>query len=167
MHIPSKIDNAAYSYVDQYKALAVVEMYRCGIPASITLAQALHESGVGSSDLAIHANNHFGIKCKSYWNGKTYNHVDDDYDDDGNLIKSCFRAYDLVLDSYIDHSNFLKQSVRYEELFSIDKRDYKSWAHGLKRCGYATDNNYAKKLINNIEKYQLYLYDQENNPLLK
>ena len=84
-------DTAANAYVEKYKDLAVIEMYRSGIPASITLAQALHESGVGNSDLAVNANNHFGIKCKSYWKGGTYNHKDDDYDKNGNLIKSCFR----------------------------------------------------------------------------
>jgi len=158
-------DNAANAYVMQYKDLAVVEMHRSGIPASITLAQALHESGIGNSDLAVFANNHFGIKCKSYWQGNTYNHKDDDYDADGNLIKSCFRSYDNVLDSYVDHSNFLMQSAHYSELFSYEKTDYKRWAYGLKKCGYATDPEYAFKLIDKIEKYQLYVYDSYKNPL--
>ena len=158
-------EEAAFNYIDQYKDLAVVEMYRSGIPASITLAQALHESSVGNSDLAIFANNHFGIKCKSYWTGKTFGHKDDDFDTNGILMKSCFRAYDSVLDSYIDHSNFLMQSAHYGELFSIPKTDYKAWAHGLKKCGYATDPSYAEKLIDKIERYQLYLYDTQANPL--
>jgi len=158
-------DEATSNYVETYKDLAVVEMHRSGIPASITLAQALHESQTGRSDLAIYANNHFGIKCKSYWVGKTYNHKDDDFDANGNLIKSCFRSYDSAIDSYIDHTNFLVQSAHYAELFSYDKKDYKQWAKGLKKCGYATDPNYAEKLIDKIEKYQLYIYDDYKNPL--
>ena len=157
---------AANAYVEKYKDLAVVEMHRSGIPASITLAQGLHESGVGSSDLAIFANNHFGIKCKSYWKGQTYNHKDDDLDENGNLIKSCFRSYESVIDSYVDHSNFLTQSAHYAELFNYDKTDYKRWAFGLKNCGYATDTQYAFKLIDKIEKYQLYIYDTYKNPMI-
>ena len=159
-------DEATSSYVDTYKDLAIVEMHRSGIPASITLAQALHESQTGVSELATYANNHFGIKCKSYWVGKTYNHEDDDYDANGNLIESCFRSYDTVIDSYIDHTNFLKQSAHYAELFNYDKTDYFMWAHGLKKCGYATDPAYANKLIKKIEKFQLYKYDTYSNPLV-
>jgi len=159
-------DEATSSYVDKYKDLAVVEMHRSGIPASITLAQALHESQTGGSDLALNANNHFGIKCKSYWTGKTYKHKDDDYDQKGNLISSCFRSYDSVIDSYVDHTNFLVQTAHYAELFNYDKTDYFNWAHGLKKCGYATDPEYAFKLINKIEKYQLYIYDEYSNPLI-
>ena len=158
-------DEAASNYVETYKDLAIVEMHRSGIPASITLAQALHESQTGVSELAMNANNHFGIKCKSYWVGKKYQHEDDDYDKNGNLIESCFRSYDSVIDSYIDHTNFLKQSAHYSELFNYDKTDYFMWAHGLKKCGYATDPNYASKLIKKIEKYQLYVYDTYSNPL--
>lgn len=160
------IDEVTSSYIEKYKDLAVVEMHRSGIPASITLAQALHESQTGASDLAINANNHFGIKCKSYWVGKTYKHKDDDFDANGNLIKSCFRSYDSAIDSYIDHTNFLSQTAHYSELFNYDKTDYFMWAHGLKKCGYATDPNYANKLINKIEKYQLYIYDTYSNPLI-
>ena len=159
-------DEATSNYVETYKDLAIVEMHRSGIPASITLAQALHESQTGGSELAIYANNHFGIKCKSYWVGKTYKYKDDDYDRDGNLIKSCFRSYDSVIDSYIDHTNFLTQSAHYAELFTYDKTDYVKWAKGLKKCGYATDPEYANKLINKIEKYQLYIYDSYSNPLI-
>jgi flagellum-specific peptidoglycan hydrolase FlgJ len=158
-------DEATSNYVDAYKDLAIIEMHRSGIPASITLAQALHESQIGGSDLAIYANNHFGIKCKSYWRGKTYQHKDDDYDAQGNLIQSCFRSYDSVIDSYIDHTNFLTQSAHYSELFEYDKTDYFKWAHGLKKCGYATDPEYAFKLIDKIEKYQLYIYDTSSNPM--
>ncbi|MFT4535565.1 MAG: flagellum-specific peptidoglycan hydrolase FlgJ [Saprospiraceae bacterium] len=159
-------DAAANAYVEKYKDLAIVEMHRSGIPASITLAQALHESGIGDSDLAIFANNHFGIKCKSYWKGQTYNHKDDDFDESGNLIKSCFRSYESVIDSYVDHSNFLTQSAHYSELFNYDKTDYKRWAFGLKNCGYATDPEYAFKIINKIEKYQLNMYDSYRNPMV-
>lgn len=159
-------DAAANAYVEKFKDLAVVEMHRSGIPASITLAQALHESGVGGSDLALFANNHFGIKCKSYWKGNTYNHRDDDYDEKGNLIKSCFRSYETVIDSYVDHSNFLTQSAHYSDLFTYDKTDYKRWAFGLKNCGYATDPQYAFKLIDKIEKYNLYIYDSYKNPMI-
>ena len=158
-------DAAANAYIEKYKDLAVIEMHRSGIPASITLAQALHESGVGNSDLAVYANNHFGIKCKSYWNGQTYKHRDDDYDAKGNLIKSCFRSYETVIDSYVDHSNFLTISAHYSELFGYEKTDYKRWAYGLKKCGYATDPEYAFKLIKKIEKLQLYKYDSYANPM--
>ena len=163
--IPYPIDKAANDYVEKYKDLAIVEMHRSGVPASITLAQALHESRIGNSDLAMYANNHFGIKCKSYWVGNTYFHKDDDFDKEGNLIKSCFRSYDSVLDSYIDHTNFLKQSSNYESLFSYSVTDYKNWALGLKKCGYATDTEYANKLIKKIEKFQLYIFDTSDNPL--
>ena len=159
-------DAAANAYVEKYKELAVVEMHRSGIPASITLAQALHESGIGDSDLAVFANNHFGIKCKSYWKGQTYKHKDDDFDTRGNLIKSCFRSYESVIDSYVDHSNFLTQSAHYSELFNYNMADYKRWAFGLKNCGYATDPEYAFKLIDKIEKYQLYIYDSYKNPMV-
>lgn len=155
----------ANRYIDDHNELAVIEMHRTGIPASITLAQGMHESGLGFSKLAIHANNHFGIKCKSYWQGKTYAHKDDDLDAKGNLIESCFRAYDSVLDSYIDHSNFLVTTAHYGPCFKYDKTDYTNWAHSLKKCGYATDPNYAQKLIDKIEKYQLYNYDYYANPL--
>ena len=164
------MDNAeieANNYIDQYNELAVIEMYRTGVPASITLAQALHESNLGKSALATRANNHFGIKCKSYWNGSTYYHEDDDLDETGKLIESCFRAYDTVHDSYIDHSNFLKYTQNYQKLFTIDKRDYKGWAYGLKSSGYATDIKYSEKLIKYIEKYQLNQYDIKENPYLK
>jgi len=162
----SRKDAAVNAYVQKYKELAIVEMHRSGIPASITLAQALHESRVGVSDLALFANNHFGIKCKSYWKGLTYKHIDDDFDKRGNLIKSCFRSYENVIDSYVDHSNFLTQSAHYSELFNYNKTDYKRWAFGLKNCGYATDPEYAFKLIQKIEKYHLYIYDSYKNPMV-
>ncbi len=153
-----------WDYVDRYKDLAIAEMYRTGIPASITLAQGLHESNHGKSKLATEANNHFGIKCKSYWVGETYYHKDDDYKN-GKLINSCFRSYRSALESYVDHSNFLVMTKHYQTLFNLDKTDYKSWAHGLKKCGYATDPKYADKLIRKIEKYYLAQYDSWENPL--
>ena len=152
-------------YIDRYKELAVIEMHRSGIPASITLAQGLHESQSGRSDLATQANNHFGIKCKNYWKGHTYYHKDDDLDKRGKLIKSCFRSYENSIDSYVDHSNFLSQTERYSELFSYPNTDFVSWAHGLKRKGYATDKDYAYKLIAKIEQYKLYQYDFWPYPL--
>ena len=155
----------AYSYIDQYRDLAIVEMYRSGIPASITLAQALHESNYGTSELVLAANNHFGIKCKSSWVGSTYFYIDDDYDNRGNLIQSCFRSYEADIDSYVDHSNFLMGRDNYSNLFYLDKKDYKGWAYGLKSSGYATDPNYATKLIKKIEKFELDQYDSWKNPL--
>ena len=155
---------AAYNYIEAYKDIAVIEMHRTGIPASITLAQALHESNKGTSNLAISANNHFGIKCKKYWKGSTYYHKDDDTDKAGVLIESCFRSYDTVIDSYVDHSNFLKFGENYQGLFALSKRDYKGWAYGLKRAGYATDPLYAEKLIKFIEEFKLTQYDKMENP---
>jgi len=157
----------ANNYIKDHRELAVIEMYRSGIPASIILAQALHESNYGSSRLALNANNHFGIKCKSYWEGGTYYHEDDDHDASGRLIESCFRAYDTVYDSYIDHSNFLLHTKHYKKLFSIPRHDYKSWAIGLQKCGYATDPEYARKLIRIVEKFKLQTYDKASNPFTK
>ncbi len=157
----------AVAYIDQYRDLAIVEMHRSGIPASIIMAQGLLESNNGFSELATNANNHFGIKCKSYWRGSTYFHEDDDYDHKGNLTESCFRAYNSSIDSYVDHSNFLMQSDRYAVLFTYTKTDYLQWAHGLRSCGYATDKKYAYKLINKIEQHQLYLLDNAPNPAVR
>ena len=145
-------------YIEDYKDLAIIEMNRSGIPASIILAQALVESRYGTSKLATKANNHFGIKCKSYWQGMTYYHKDDDYKN-GKLVDSCFRSYNTVLDSYVDHSYFLMTTPWYQELFSYDKTDYKNWAIGLKRCGYATNPKYADMLIKKIEQFNLDQYD--------
>jgi len=156
---------AAQNYIDTYKELAIVEMHRSGVPASITIAQGLHESNYGQSNLATKANNHFGIKCKSYWTGGTYFHKDDDLNSKGELIESCFRSYSSALDSYVDHSNFLKNSSNYVQLFFLDKNDYKAWAHGLQKAGYATDKAYARKLIKKIEAYNLAELDRMPNPL--
>jgi len=163
----AEADRLAYNYIEQYKELAIVEMYRSGVPASITMAQALHESNLGTSNLATKANNHFGIKCKHYWKGDTYYHKDDDLNAQGKLIESCFRAYSSSLDSYVDHSNFLKNSSHYMHLFFLDKYDYESWAKGLQKAGYATDKKYAEKLIKKIVDYNLAELDKAENPLLK
>ncbi len=157
-------EDLAYGYLDAYAELAVIEMYRTGVPASITLAQGLHESNYGQSDLATRANNHFGIKCKSYWQGKKYYHEDDDFNSRGDLIESCFRSYNNTIESYVDHSNFLMYSAHYGKLFDLDKTDYKGWAYGLKECGYATDISYSNKLIAKIEKYNLSQYDHSADP---
>lgn len=162
-----EVEMKASNYIKEYGEIAVIEMYRSGIPASIIMAQALHESNYGDSDLAVRAKNHFGIKCKSYWEGLTYYHEDDDFDRQGRLIESCFRAYENVYDSYIDHSNFLLHTRHYQHLFRIAKSDYKSWAIGLQKSGYATDPNYAKKLIRIVEKYNLDQLDSAANPFAK
>ncbi len=141
-------------YIDKYNAMAIKKMKDYGIPASITLSQGILESAAGTSELARNANNHFGIKCHSTWKGKTY-YKDDDKKDE------CFRVYNSVEDSYNDHSDFLKRP-RYASLFTLNPTDYKSWAHELKKCGYATDPNYPVRLINLIETYSLYQYDSDN-----
>lgn len=146
-------------YIERHYQIAIREMHRSGIPASITLAQGIHESAWGGGKLAINSNNHFGIKCKKTWSGPSYYIEDDDYDASGKLMQSCFRAYQSVEDSYIDHTNFLLSNTRYKRLFAHDQTDYKSWARGLKQCGYATDPNYAIKLIRTIEEYDLHQYD--------
>lgn len=143
----------AEAYISTYAQLAIDEMKRSGVPASITLAQGLLESSSGNSRLAREANNHFGIKCKKGWTGRTMNEDDDE-------AQECFRAYDSPEDSYRDHSDFLKNNTRYAFLFSLDPKDYKGWASGLKQAGYATDPNYPSKLVNNIEKYELHRYDE-------
>lgn len=146
-------------YIDRYKQLAVDEMLRTGIPASIKLAQGLLESGAGSSTLAREANNHFGIKCGGSWEGETYYRKDDDRNSKGELIASCFRKFGSVYESYFAHSDFLTKQRRYAGLFDLSQTDYNSWARGLKKAGYATDKRYADKLIDIIEDYQLYLFD--------
>lgn len=138
-------------YVNFYSTIAMDEMIQFGIPASITLAQGILESGAGKGRLAVEANNHFGIKCHD-WNGKKIYH-DDDED------QECFRKYDNPEYSYRDHSLFLKNRGRYSFLFEFKKDDYKQWARGLKKAGYATDPKYPQKLIDLIERYELYKYD--------
>lgn len=138
-------------YINQYKDLAIREMVQYRIPASITLAQAVFESGAGRSRLARLGNNHFGIKCHG-WTGRTIAEDDD-------ALGECFRAYDHPLQSFEDHSKFLVNSSRYRRLFSLSMQDYRGWAHGLKACGYATNPRYAYKIIELIELYKLYVYD--------
>ena len=152
------------SYVDQFKYMAISEMKRTGIPASIKLAQGLTESMSGRSELALNANNHFGIKCKGDWDGETYQYKDDDINVNGELIHSCFRKYSSPEFSYIDHSDFLVHRTRYKMLFSYDKTDFRSWANGLKACGYATDPTYAEKLIEIINRLDLYNLDVIESP---
>ena len=126
-----------------------------GIPASITLAQGCLESGNGNSDLAVKANNHFGIKCHNDWKGQTYHKKDDDSG------KSCFRKYRNAAESFRDHSDFLRYRDRYAFLFDLEITDYKGWCYGLKKAGYATDPEYAERLIKIIEDYRLYRFDRE------
>lgn len=140
------------NYVDQFKDVAMKEMRLYKIPASITLAQGILESGSGFGRLSVEANNHFGIKCHTAWTGERIYH-DDDED------QECFRKYVSPDYSYRDHSLFLTQRKRYAGLFKLDKDDYKGWAHGLRKAGYATDKKYPQKLISLIERYQLYQYD--------
>ncbi len=149
---------AFQNYIEQYKSIAISEMDRSGVPASIKLAQGLLESNAGRSTLAHKANNHFGIKCGGSWKGKTYYRKDDDYKN-GKLIKSCFRKYKKSTESYIAHSNFLRDNRRYSKLFDLQSTDYKNWAKGLKKAGYATSKTYDKKLIKLIEEYHLYQFD--------
>ena len=143
------------AYIKKYRELAVEEMKKYHIPASITLAQGLLESGAGQSALARKSNNHFGIKCGSDWYGKTVSHDDD-------ARGECFRAYKHPKDSYEDHSKFLAGRSRYASLFNLNITDYKGWARGLKKAGYATNPRYADQLIGVIELYELYKYDDKN-----
>ncbi|MFO7656329.1 MAG: glucosaminidase domain-containing protein [Bacteroidales bacterium] len=139
-------------YIKKYQYLAIKEMGRTGIPASITMAQGLLESGNGNSRLAVKANNHFGIKCHD-WSGKKVRHDDD-------ASRECFRKYSSVEESYRDHSDFLTSKSRYAALFDIPSTDYKGWAKGLKKAGYATSPTYAEALIRIVEENRLYLLDQ-------
>lgn len=139
-------------YIKRYSGIAVKEMKKFGIPASITLAQGILESDNGNSTLARKANNHFGIKCHNDWKGRTFTHDDD-------RPNECFRKYGNAEKSFYDHSFFLRKYNRYAFLFDLKITDYKSWAHGLKKAGYATNPKYAKLLIRIIEESKLYLYD--------
>jgi flagellum-specific peptidoglycan hydrolase FlgJ len=146
-------------YIERFKAIAIQEMNQYGIPASITLAQGLFESGSGNSELAKVANNHFGIKCGSTWTGESY------YKDDDN-VNDCFRVYNNPEESFRDHSEFLKKK-NYARLFELDKNDFKGWAYGLKAAGYATNPKYPQLLLNIIEKYSLDQYDRPEGELQK
>ena len=138
------------AYIDQYKTLALEQQRQCGIPAPITLAQGILESGAGKSDLAINANNHFGIKAMGGWSSGVYRAWDDE------AVKSKFRVYSSAKESFEDHSQLIKNNNRYQSLFNISIYDYRGWANGLQRAGYATAKNYAKALIGYIDAYQLY-----------
>ena len=141
------------TYINQYKDLAIEQMLRYRIPASITLAQGLFESAAGRSDLVRQGNNHFGIKCHTSWMGPKQYHDDD-------ARGACFRVYSDAKESYEDHSQFLARQSRYACLFNLSTSDYKGWARGLKQCGYATNPQYANKLIQIIELYKLHEYDK-------
>jgi len=137
-----------YNYIESYKEIAIEKMAEYKIPASITLAQGIFESACGTSRLATKGNNHFGIKCHKEWQGDTIKHDDD-------ALQECFRKYKEVKESYNDHSLFLTSRPRYANLFKLDIMDYKAWAHGLKAAGYATNPQYADRLISLIERFDL------------
>ena len=159
---------ATLIYIDQYKDIAISEMKRTGIPASITLAQGIIESNSGESNLALNFKNHFGIKCKSDWKGETT------YQDDDSK-KECFRVYPNAAASFVDHSNFLKTRPNYAPLFELDPVDDSAWAYGLKKAGYATASDYPKKLLKVINDFELSQYnfpeldifDNEDTPIQK
>lgn len=142
------------TYIDQYKEIAKDNMRTHGIPASITLAQGILESGSGNGRLAKEANNHFGIKCHTGWTGDSIKHDDD-------ALQECFRKYRHASESFRDHSLFLTSRARYNDLFKLNKDDYQGWAKGLRKAGYATDPKYPDKLISLIDRYELYQYDNE------
>ncbi|MBL7883464.1 MAG: glucosaminidase domain-containing protein [Bacteroidia bacterium] len=150
---PAEHKLTAVEYIEKFKEDAIKEMLVHGVPASITLSQGMLESGNGNSDLAVYANNHFGIKCHKGWEGPSYIKDDDAKDE-------CFRKYPSVLESYADHSLFLKTRPRYSFLFELKRTDYKGWAKGLKDAGYATDPRYTQRLLEIIETHQLYKYDE-------
>lgn len=152
--IAGAAQNPYEDYISRYSTLAVEHQQQYGIPASITLAQGLLESAAGRSRLAAEGNNHFGIKCHKEWTGATMLRDDDAPDE-------CFRAYNTPEESFRDHSLFLRRT-RYKTLFDLEVTDYQGWAHGLRKCGYATDPNYAARLITIIERYSLYSYDTES-----
>ncbi len=142
------------NYINEFSGIAKEEMLQYGIPASITLAQGILESGAGAGELTLKANNHFGIKCHTGWEGDRVYHDDDER-------QECFRKYKDPKYSYRDHSLFLTQRSRYQDLFKLRKDDYKGWAKGLRKAGYATDPKYPEKLIGIIERYNLDAYDAE------
>ena len=156
----SNLNKYTLTYIKKYAPLAVIKMHEYKIPASITLAQGILESGNGRSKLASKSNNHFGIKCHRGWTGKRVYHDDDKKDD-------CFRKYEYVEHSYNDHSKFLTGRKRYAFLFKLRRSDYKGWAKGLKKAGYATDKKYPKKLIKIIQTYQLFAFDKVKKKDLK
>jgi hypothetical protein len=148
---PAQTSTNGVNYVNTYKALAMAEEQRSGVPAAITLAQGLHESEAGMSELVRNSNNHFGIKCKEDWKGAAYYHDDD-------RKQECFRVYASPAESYRDHSDFLRQGSRYASLFQLDPTDYEGWAYGLRKAGYATNIKYSQILIKLIKEYNLQQY---------
>ncbi len=154
------LNKYSLQYIKKYAPIAVSEMHKYKVPASITLAQGILESGNGRSQLASKSNNHFGIKCHTGWKGAKVYHDDDEKGE-------CFRKYKYVESSYEDHSQFLSGRRRYASLFALRKTDYKGWSKGLKKAGYATDKNYPKKLIKIIETYELYEFDKIREKDLK
>lgn len=154
---PPRKRNATYeAYIDKYKSVAILHMKKYKIPASVTLSQGLLESGAGMGALTLKSNNHFGIKCHNDWKGETVFAADDTPND-------CFRKYKKAEESFEDHSRFLTEKKRYSSLFLLDITDYKGWASGLQKAGYATDRAYANKLIKLIEDYELYQYDRKGS----
>jgi len=146
-------DLTVEQYIDRYKEISIREMEKSGIPASITLAQGILESRYGNSTLSLASNNHFGIKCHKGWSGKTYYHDDDKKNE-------CFRVYKNPEQSFKDHTEFLQTRSRYEFLFDYDSAEYKKWAHGLKKAGYATNPKYGNILVDLIERHELFIYDR-------
>ena len=158
-----KIHSHVQAYIDSFQHYAIEEMQYSGVPASITLAQGMLESNYGRSELAKQANNHFGIKCKKEWGFNRYNIYSDEWNKRRRRMEpymSCFRVYETAALSYRDHSDFLKNGTRYAPLFQLRKDDYKGWARGLQQAGYATDPEYARKLILIIRRNKLYELDQ-------
>ncbi len=153
---PPAVRMTPEQYISTFKDAAIIDMKKTGVPASITLAQGMYESDCGNSDLATAANNHFGIKCHKEWSGNTFIKDDDTKDE-------CFRKYNNVQQSYDDHSDFLRSRDRYAFLFNLEITDYKGWAHGLKKAGYATNPQYASKIIDLIERYDLQHLDRGEN----
>ena len=151
---PSERKLSPHEYIENHKEDAIKEMQMSGVPASIILAQGMLESDNGNSDLAVYANNHFGIKCHEDWAGPSFVKDDDTKDE-------CFRKYRTVLESYSDHSQFLRSRNRYAPLFELKSNDYKGWARGLKETGYATDPHYTERLLDIINRNRLYEYDRE------
>ena len=157
-----EMDSLRVDYIRKYKDIAMDEMERSGIPASIKLAQGILESRAGTSVLAQQASNHFGIKCGKGWKGESYSKFDDERDKHGRPLNSCFRKYPSVVECFADHSEFIRnpdKSYRYGFLFQLDPRDYKAWAEGLQKAGYSSANHYAERLIYYIELHQLNEYD--------
>ena len=157
--LAAQVRTTREEYIDRYKSIAIAQMERYGIPASITLAQGILESDCGNSLLSMRSNNHFGIKCKRDWTGEKVYHDDD-------AKGECFRAYPTVEASYHDHAEFLDKQPRYDSLFAYASDDYKSWARGLKAAGYATAPDYAQRLIRIIEENQLFLLDRPDGARL-